>query len=240
MKPKGPLVTLAAGAVLAAGLLIANFSFSTAQQGASSASVAASSPSSTPSSSTPSSSMPSSSMPSSSIPSPVATTSAAVPAADAVPMTYAGRVTGGGSLSVVAKGTGAVAYLCDGLHEAWLWGPASADTLNLRNAKGDTLAASRGGGKLTGSLTVHGRTWTVALRTVKKPSGLYRATATVRGASVVAGWVVLPDGSQVGAWTTDDGAVTPAPPIELGSGAVTVDGQRMTATPLDPATTPLG
>jgi hypothetical protein len=231
MKPKGPLVTLAAGAVLAAGLLIANFSFSQAEQDAATTTAASSAPAVSPSVSPPASPSPSS--PAASPPA-VATTAAVSPAA---PVTSAGRVNGGGSLSVVVKGATAVAYLCDGRNEAWLRGSVNGSALSLNNAKGDTLTATRGGGKLTGSVTVQGTTWTFTLPTVKKPSGLYRATAKVRGATIVAGWVVLPDGSQAGAWTADGGSVTPAPPIDLGSGATTVDGAPMTAAPLDPGTT---
>jgi hypothetical protein len=232
MKPKGPLVTLAAGAVLAAGLLIANFSFSKAERDATTAAaasvaVAAPSPSASASAS-----------PSGSASASASASASVAPAVSTTPVTYAGTVNGGGSLSVVLKGTSAIAYLCDGHNEAWLWGSVDGASVQLKNAKGDTLTATRGGGRLTGSITVHGRRWTFALPTVKKPSGVYRATAKVRGATVVAGWVVLPDGSQVGAWTADGGTVTPAQPIELDTGATTVDGASMTAAPADPETMP--
>ena len=69
------------------------------------------------------------------------------------------------------------------------------------------------------------------MKAVAKPSGLYRATATVRNAKVVGGWIVLPDGSQVGVVTVDD-VPQPAPAIDPGTGAVTVDGAALTAVPV--------
>lgn len=225
MKLKGPLVTLAAGGVVAAGLLITNVSLSQRQsQNAASASVAVAATPSAPPSVTAS-------------PSATASASGAAAQVTTGTVTYAGKVDGGGSLSVVVKGAGAVAYLCDGRHEAWLWGQAAGSSLTLRNKAGDTLTGTRGGGRLTGSLigslTVHGTTWTFTLPTVRKPSGLYRATATVRGAKVVAGWVVLPDGSQVGAWTAGGADVRPAPPLDLAGGTATVDGVRLVASEPD-------
>ena len=231
MKVKGPLVTLAAGATLAAGLLIADISLSSKQAsdtvsvvpaGGGSAVATFTSPAASPATAPPTS--------------PAAATTA--PAAAADPVTYAGHVTGGGSLALVVRGGSAIAYFCDGHAEAWLWGTAQGSTLTLRNSFGDTLTGTRGGGRVTGSLTVGHRTRAFTLATVRKPSGLFRATATVRGAKVVAGWVVLPDGSQVGAWTSDGGVPTPAPPLDPATGAVTVDGAAMTAAVPDPAATP--
>ena len=233
MKVKGPLVTLGVGGVLAAALLIANVALSQAQGETRTQQVAAvAAPSAAASAST----------------SPSASASpAASPAANPVALTqatYAGKVRGGGSLSVVLKGSGAIAYLCDGKNEAWLWGTTDGTAVMLKNRDGGTLTGTRGGGKLTGSITVGGTTWSFALPSGKKPSGVYRSTATVRGAKVVAGWVVLPDGSQVGAWTADGGTVTPAPPLDLAgddagglSGGATVDGAPVTATAVDPTTT---
>jgi serine/threonine-protein kinase len=107
----------------------------------------------------------------------------------------------------------------------------------LKNRSGDRLTGTRDGGLITGSLTVQGHSWTFSLPSVAKPSGLYRATAKVRGATVVAGWVVLPDGTQVGAWSRDGRDVAPAPAVDLATGQVIVDGAALTATPPDPAAT---
>jgi serine/threonine-protein kinase len=220
MKLKSPIVLLVAGAALAAGLLGANLGSSDAGDAVTAAS---SPPAQSPSGPPPSASAPASAAP-------------VAPPAIAV-ATYAGTVNGGGSLAVVVKGSRAVAYLCDGRNESWLSGTADGSDVTARNTTNDTLSATRGAGRLTGSLTVNGRSWTFALPTVKKPSGLYRATAQIRGAEVVGGWVVLPDGRQVGVLRRGGTTTGPAPAIDPVTGAVTVDGTRITASAPDPAVT---
>ena len=66
-----------------------------------------------------------------------------------------------------------------------------------------------------------------------KPSGLYRATTEVRGAKIDGGWVVLPGGRQVGILRRGD-KPSPAPRIDPETGAVTVDGEQLTARPVVP------
>jgi hypothetical protein len=235
MKLNGPIVTLLAGVVVGAGLLVANDTLTgnddTATQVAATAAAGAGSASASASTSPPVPASPSASA-SASAGASVAAVSAGVVA------TYAGHVydgaTKGGSLSVVIKGDTAIAYLCDGKIEAWLWGTASGNSLSLKNKDGATLTATRGGGKVTGTISAAGGSWTFALPAVKKPSGLYRSTAKIRGATVVSGWVVLPDGTQVG-MSSNGSTEVPAPPIDLGTGRVTIDGTQVTATEADPA-----
>jgi serine/threonine-protein kinase len=74
--------------------------------------------------------------------------------------------------------------------------------------------------------------YTFTAPAVTKPSGLYRATAEVRGAKVVGGWIVLSDGYQVGVVTSDDVAST-APPIDPVTGQATVNGTTITAAYVD-------
>jgi hypothetical protein len=59
--------------------------------------------------------------------------------------------------------------------------------------------------------------------TVTKPSGLYRATANVRNAKVVGGWIVLANGEQVGLLSVA-GAPEEAPPLDPTANSVTVGG----------------
>jgi hypothetical protein len=225
MKLNGPIVTLLAGVVVGAGLLVANLTLTgnsdTANPVAASAPAASASVSPTPSVSA----------------SPAAAIKVSAPSSAAAVATYAGHVYNGnvkgGSLSIVIKGDTAIAYLCDGKIEAWLWGKVSGTSLSLKNKDGATLVATRGGGKVTGRITAAGGTWTFALPSVKKPSGLYRSTAKIRGANVVTGWVVLPDGSQVG-MSRSGAAASPAPPIDLGTGQVTIQGMQVTAGLADP------
>jgi len=64
--------------------------------------------------------------------------------------------------------------------------------------------------------------------TAKKPAGLYRATPTVRGKASKVGWIVQPDGSQVGLLTTD-GTSAEAPALDPAAGTASVDGTPVTA-----------
>jgi hypothetical protein len=151
---------------------------------------------------------------------------------------YVGKVTGAGSLAIVTKGSTAAGYVCDGKTEAWLWGTVVGNRVVLKDAKGDTFIGTRGGGPVAGDLTVKGRRWTFAVPSVKKPAGLYRSSVRIRGKKWVTGWVVQPDGSQVGLSTPDGGAGSAAPPIDLATGQVTIDGAALTASPLDPSSGP--
>jgi hypothetical protein len=69
---------------------------------------------------------------------------------------------------------------------------------------------------------------------VQAPSGLYRATSTVRGARLVGGWIVLPSGDQVGLLNLGR-TPRPAPVLDPAAEAVTVDGVRVPVAPADPA-----
>jgi hypothetical protein len=146
--------------------------------------------------------------------------------------TYAGRVQGGrASVAVSIKGDNAIAYFCDGKKiEAWVRGPVE-ETLSLKGKKGAVLDADYAAGKLSGTVKAGGKKWVFTLKTVKAPSGLYRAAGNVRNAKVVGGWIIA-EGTQVG-MLNSDGVETPAPPINLSTGKVTIDGTRVQATALD-------
>lgn len=234
MKLKGPIVTLVAGAAVAAGLIGANLAV-TGRDDTTTTVAASTTTSGTATASATTGSGTGAAGPSAST---GAGVTPAVPAGtgtaatdDAV--TYAGKVKGGGSLSVVVKGKSVIAYYCDGKNESWLWGALGGSEIQLSNKAGDSLTGTRGGGKITGSLSVAGVTRSFTLPKVAKPSGLYRATATVRGASIVGGWIVLPDGTQVGVLSRD-GKPEPAPAIDLSTGTVTIDGTRLVANEPDP------
>lgn len=215
MKRNTPLTTLLVGAAIAFGLIAAS-SIATAQdfqrqRGAEGDKVVvASAP-----------------------PAPTPAATSAAPAAK-VNAVWAGSTDGGAATIAISVKDGiAVAYLCDGKRaEAWLQGTAADGKLALTGAKGAKLDGTFGGGKATGTVTAAGKQFTFTAPAVAKPSGLYRAVADVRNAKVVGGWIVLPDGSQVGVLTTN-GAPAPAPSLDPATGAVTVDGTPITATPVD-------
>jgi serine/threonine-protein kinase len=150
--------------------------------------------------------------------------------------TYAGRVAGAGHqplLAISVRDGVAVAYICDGKLEAWLKGTASDGHLSLKGDDGAKLTASFSATRAKGSVTVGNKTWEFVTPVVKKPSGLYKATAKVRGAKVQGGWVVLADGDQVGL-VRRDGAPATAPVIDTATGRTTIDGQVLTAVAADP------
>lgn len=216
MKLKGPTITLLAGALLAGGLLAASIS---SNSGGDPVDVAAAT---TPVATTPAPTTPAQ--------------TTAPPAAKLVNATWAGRVKGGGaSVAIVAHEGVAIAYVCDGGRvEAWLKGTAKDGELVLKGKGKSRLVGSFGNGRAKGAVwAVDDTRWTFDVATAKKPSGLYRSTRTVRSATVDAGWIVLPDGTQVGVFTTDGRDPEPAPKLDTASGTATVDGAELEATPID-------
>jgi hypothetical protein len=118
---------------------------------------------------------------------------------------YAGRVQGNGGLIAISIRNGkAVGYFCDGRIEAWLKGKAADGKVTLTGPNDASLIAQIGGARAGGNLEFGGKEWNFKAPTVKKPSGLYRASAIVRGAKVRAGWIYLDDGSRVGLTLVDD------------------------------------
>jgi hypothetical protein len=148
--------------------------------------------------------------------------------------TWAGQVDGGGAAIAIAVKDGvAIAYLCDGRRiEAWLQGTAAAGVLSLTGKGGASLTGTFGNGKATGTVRVSGRTWKFTAPAVKPPSGLYRATAQVRNAQVVGGWIVYGNGRQTGVLLVDD-EPEPAPALDVASGVAVVDGTPITAAPVN-------
>ena len=220
MKRFGPLFTLLAGLLLALFMLSLNAttgtkSSSSYQEESPAATV---SPSPTPEKSTPPPS-----------PSPSASP---VPNAD-----YAGRTDDDSSAVAVSLRDGkAIAYFCDGRdEESWLKGEVKDDgTMKLTGKHGAELNGTlKEGKRIRGIVDLGGARYGFTADKALKPSGLYRATASVRGAKVDGGWIVLPGGKQVGILTRD-GKPQAAPRIDPETGAVTVDGQQLTARPVTP------
>ena len=150
---------------------------------------------------------------------------------------YAGRVKGGAaSIAIAVRDGGAIAYLCDGRRiEAWMLGSATDGRLQLTGDDGASLIGTFDEGSAAGEVTARGRTFTLDIPVAKKPSGLYRSTADLRGARVVTGWIVLANGEQVGIANTA-GRTAPAPPLDLAYRTATINGQEVTADPIDGTT----
>ncbi|MFD9002946.1 hypothetical protein ACFV0T_18520 [Streptomyces sp. NPDC059582] len=223
MKRPGPLFTLLAGLLLGLFLLSLN------------ATTGARNPSSANQREAPAPAAAETGLSPSPTPSPSASPSPSrTPVPDA---SYAGRTDDDtAAVAVTVRDGRAIAYFCDGHDkESWLKGDVQDDgTLRLTGGHGarldGTLAENR---RIRGTVDIDGGHYAFTADRARKPSGLYRATATVRGARVDGGWIVLPDGRQVGVLTRD-GAPGAAPAIDPETGAVTVDGQQLTAGPAIP------
>lgn len=150
---------------------------------------------------------------------------------------YTGRTDDDSSaVAVSLRGGKAIAYFCDGHNiESWLKGDVRGDgSMRLTGENGARLTGTlKGSERLSGTADLGGGHYTFTLARAKKPSGLYRANSQVRGARIVGGWIVLPGGRQVGLLTRD-GRHSAAPAIDPATGAVTVDGQQLTARPVTP------
>jgi len=212
MRRNTPLITLLTGAALGVVLLVANMladpsgkpaSSSTAAAAATSAPAPANSAPASPTSATESS--PASPAPAPATPSPTSVTTSPVKA------TYAGRVGGGGgSVAVSIHDSQAIAYVCNGSTvEAWFKGTAVNGVLIMTGKNHSHFSAIYDFGKVTGDVLAHGTDYSFSVPVVSKPSGLYRATAVVRGATIKAGWIVLSDGTQVG--SVEPFSTSPAP-----------------------------
>jgi hypothetical protein len=226
MKSKTPLITLLAGAVLGVGLLIA--------------SMLATSTAATRYNATPTR-PPASSViapPSPATPTPTARAVVDVPArAD-----YAGEVRGGGaSVAISIHGSQAIAYSCNGsVIEAWLKGTAVGGHLTMTGKNHAHLSAAYKRNRAAGHVVARGVRYTFSAPVVHKPSGLYRAIAIVRGAKIKAGWIVLPDGSQVGSLEPKANAAAPsatrAPLLNVATGTARDGGTVLVARPISGVT----
>jgi hypothetical protein len=150
---------------------------------------------------------------------------------------YTGRTDDDSSaVAITVRDDKAIAYVCDGHNiESWLRGDVKADgSLRLTGKGGASLDGKvKGTKEIRGTANVGSGSYAFTIGKAKKSSGLYRANSTVAGAKIEGGWIVLPDGEQVGILKRD-GKPSPAPEIDPETGAVTVDGQQLTARPVTP------
>lgn len=228
MKHRSPLVTLAAVVVFLAGLMVANYlvhpvgaeAFDPTRPATAAPAPPTASPSVTSAAPTPGYPPPSASAPAS-------------PADDErfpEKVVYAGRTTDSSvAVAVAVLGNRAAAYVCDGRSfEAWLSGQVDGEELTLRSTSGATVKAELDDGRLGGRLEAGDRSWRFELRVAEKPAGIYRAQ---RGGTKI-GWIVLPDGSQVGLITDRGGQNSPAPELDPAQGRAELNGEPVSAEPV--------
>ncbi|WP_328746008.1 hypothetical protein OHT57_11285 [Streptomyces sp. NBC_00285] len=220
MKRSGPLLTLLVG--LLVGLFMLSLNATTGEKPTSASVKPSPGTKASPNTAPPKSSAPPS-------PSPSRT-----PVQEGV---YAGRTDDDSSaVAITVRDDKAIAYVCDGHNiESWLQGDVKDDgSLHLTGKGGARLdAAVKGVKEIRGTAGVGNGRYAFTVDRAKKPSGLYRANSTVAGAKIEGGWIVLPKGEQVGILTRD-GKRSAAPEIDPETGAVTVDGQQLTARPVHP------
>ena len=233
MKRNTPLITLLTGAALGVVLLIASMLSTPSKAPAGYTATA------TPTAAAAASSAPapaSTAAPSAPAASP--TTTAAASASAPAQANYAGKVQGGGaSVAISIHGRRAIAYVCNGSTvEAWLKGTAADGKLVMTGKNHARLTVAYTSRRLAGDVVAHDTHYSFAVHTVNKPSGLYEATAVVRGATIKAGWIVLPDGTQVGSLESDANSATPAattaPMLDVATGTATFDGVVLHAIPV--------
>lgn len=155
-----------------------------------------------------------------------ASSGSVAPAAKAV--VYVGRTAGReATVAVAVKGQRAVAYVCDGVRlEAWLSGGVTGGPLKLQSKTGERLTGTVSVRNVVGELTLQGRTLRFSATPAGRPAGLYRA----KNSKSTIGWIVLPNGDQVG--IDNDGTPAAAPRLDPASGGATVGGVKVTAQPV--------
>jgi hypothetical protein len=160
-------------------------------------------------------------------------TATAEPEGDQFPekVVYAGRTDDdSAAIAVAVLGDRAAAYVCDGRNvESWMRGTAREGELNLRAKNGDTVEAKLDGSTIEGTIELGDEKLDFTIDEAKRPAGLYRA----RGSAYTIGWIVLPDGSQVGIETRDDGTSAAAPKLDPDRPDVEVNGESVTAKPVE-------
>jgi hypothetical protein len=229
MKRNTPLITLLVGAALGVVLLVATMlatpSSAPPNYSAAAASSAAPAESATPAESA-----------AAPAPAPTRTTPTR---AD-----FTGRVGGGGgSVAVAVHGDKAIAYVCNGSTvEGWMRGKVEGDKLVLTGKNQTHLTASIHTGTVTGDVEAHGTDYSFSVPTVSKSSskssGLYQATAVVRGKTIKAGWIVLGDGTQIGSLETDESGDTAvaAPKLDVATMTARIGNVVLRAVPVSGVT----
>ena len=255
MRLNTPLVTLASGLLLGVGVLVASMvwpsgssSASTSSTGgygatppASSGTTASAPLSASPSSATAPATTPATKPATAAATTPTPATAPAAPAYVPPQADYVAQVNGGGAaVAISVRGNKAVAYVCNGhAVAAWYRGQAASGKLDLTGKNGARLTVDYRKASASGSLTADGMQYTFSAPMVTRVSsvhtqpGLYEATAMVHGVEIKAGWIVLPNGGQVGSVEYDPTSAVPptaqAPVLDLATDTASYAGVTLVA-----------
>lgn len=145
-------------------------------------------------------------------------------------MNYVGKIsTAAGiiTLEVTIDGQKAIAYACDGYAvEVWLRGSASNGALALANKDQTSRLTGRlEGTSIAGALTIGAKSWDFTASPVLPPAGLYVSEDD----GVRNSWIVDSVGAVTGVQRRADGSTGPASTLTK-DGAAVVDGASVTAT----------
>ena len=211
MKIRGPLVTLAAVAVLGAGILLVNMSKEEPAPQANPYSQATT----TAAAATPAAPQPAPSTP--------------PPPAFPAQADYVGKIpTANGTitLELTVQGDKAIAYACDGnTVESWLRGSAGNGVVSLANkVKTSRLEGHLEGNAIVGTLWIGEKKWDFNAPVAQPPAGLY----VYDNAGVRNSWIVDPNGGVTGVQRREDGSTAPAPRLTT-DGIANVDGIEVKA-----------
>jgi len=210
MKIRGPIVTLAAVAVLGVGILLINMSKegpAPANPYSQSTTTAAATPAAPP--------------PAPSTPPP--------PPAFPAKADYVGKVpTANGTLTleITVDGDKAIAYACDGnTVESWLRGNAVNGAVSLANKdKTSRLEGHLEGSAIVGTLSIGEKKWDFNAPVAQPPAGLY----VYENAGVRNSWIVDSTGGVTGVQRREDNSTAPAPKLTT-DGIANIDGIEVKA-----------
>ena len=209
MKIRGPIVTLAAVAVLGVGILLINMS----KEGPA--------PANPYSQSTTAAATPAAPPPAPSTPLP--------PPAFPAKADYVGKVpTANGTLTleITVDGDKAIAYACDGnTVESWLRGNAVNGAVSLANKdKTSRLEGHLEGSAIVGTLSIGEKKWDFNAPVAQPPAGLY----IYENAGVRNSWIVDSTGGVTGVQRREDNSTAPAPKLTT-DGIANIDGIEVKA-----------
>jgi serine/threonine-protein kinase len=141
----------------------------------------------------------------------------------------------GAAVAVSVHKDKAVAYVCDG-HKVghWFSGTVKNGKLDLADHTGGHITFNYRNEKAAGYVMANGHQYTFSAPTLHGHSGLYESIAMVHGVKVKFGWIVLPNGYQVGSAIANpdsaDPQVSAAPPLDPATGTAEDDGVALIAT----------
>lgn len=156
-------------------------------------------------------------------------------ASELVRAVYAGRSSGNEvALAVDTDGSKATAYVCNGKTiEAWLQGSVQGSQVTLTGRNGASLTGTMSGLAMFGTVTPKaGVSFPFSAGLAPRPAGVFQARIAVNRLATRIGWVVLPDGTQLGVAVSGT-TLSPAPALDLGDNSFVLDGTSFTAAPVD-------